>query len=107
MVFRRSQKVEIYKKIEHFKGQNPEVKKNDRPSRQYKVIGTLNFPKKWYYTSTINSYMIEKMSEIGAHAVLEYNTYQDSAMLRKNELTDEMLNVYYMRIEAKLLRYSD
>ena len=51
--------------------------------------------------------LIEEMSKVGAHAILEYHTYQDSAMLRKNEVTGEMLNVYRMNIEAKLIRYTD
>lgn len=100
-------KVEIYKKINHLKGQNSEVKKNDIPNRPYIEIGTLKFPKRWYYASTINNYMVEKMSEIGAHAILEYNLYQDSTLLRKNELNGEMLNVYHMYMEATLIRYSD
>lgn len=100
-------KVEMYKIVGHFKGQDPKVKKDGRPTRHYIVLGTLRFPKRWYYSSTIHNYIIDKMSEVGAHAILEYHTYQDSAMIRKNEVTGEMLNVYRMRIEAKLIRYTN
>jgi len=99
--------VEIFKIVGHFKGQEPKVKKDESPTRQFVVVGTLRLPKRWYHASTIKEYLIEEMSNVGAHAILEYHTYQDSAMLRKNEITGEMLNVYRMNIEAKLIRYSD
>lgn len=99
--------VEIYKIVGHFKGQEPEVKKDETPTRHYVVVGTLTLPERWYHASTISEYLIEEMSKVGAHAILEYHTYQDSAMIRKNEVTGEMLNVYRMNIEAKLIRYTD
>jgi hypothetical protein len=99
--------VEIFKKVGHFKGQAPKVKKDESPTRRFIILGTLKLPKRWYYSSTIHEYLIEEMSKVGANAILEYHTYQDSAMIRKNEITGEMLNVYRMNIEAKLIRYTD
>lgn len=100
-------KVEIYKTIVHFKGLDSEVKKDDIPSRPYVVIGTLEFPKRWYYSSTIDKYLLDIMSQVGAHAVLEYIVYQDAVMYRKYEPTNEMINVFHMYMDATLIRYSD
>lgn len=83
------------------------VKKNDSPSRPYLVVGTIKFSKRWYHDTTINEYFKEILSEVGAHSILEYHTYQDAAMLRKDEVTGEMLNVYKMSIEAKVIRFTD
>lgn len=100
-------KLEFYKIVGHFKGHEENVRKNESPLRPYTVIGILRFPRRWYYANTINEYMREKLSEVGADAILEYHTYQDAAMLRESEATGEMLNVYRMRMEAKVIRFKD
>lgn len=97
----------IFKSINHFKGMDDQVNVFGTPERPYIVIGVMTFPKKWYYNSTIDEYMIETMSEVGAHAVLEYETFQDSAMMRKSDITGEMFNVFRMKMKATLIRYTD
>lgn len=101
------EKIIIFKKVVHLKQEGKNVKKNDSPSRPYTVIGTLKFPMRWYHDSTIDELLKEKLSEVGAHAILEYDMYQDSAMLRKSEITGDMLNVYRMRMDANVIRYKD
>lgn len=99
--------VVIYKRINHFKGYDDEIVILDTPQRPYRVIGVMTFPKKWYYSSTIDRYMKEKLSEVGAHAILEYEMFQDGAMMRKSEITGETMHVFRMRMKATLIRFEE
>jgi len=92
--------VKVYKNINHYVG-DPEIRFDEQPTRPYVVIGTLKFPTRWYYSSTIDEYLKERLSAVGGHAVLSYTSYQTNA------LTQGDLNAYRMRMDAVVIRYTD
>ena len=94
-----------YRIISHFAGQPEEIKKDEEPAGRYVIVGHLEFPLRWYYSATVGEYMREEVSELGGHAVLRYDTYQDRAAAWKDEITGNLVDAYHMRMTAEVIRF--
>ena len=99
--------IKIYKNINHFLGQDDSVHSDELPVRPYEVIGILAFDEEWYFASTLEQLINQKVGEIGGDAILLYETYQVSAARIKRQDTGKIEDLYLMKVEATVIKYSD
>lgn len=102
------EKVEVYRIVSHnkYKGETT-VTKDEKPSRPYVVVGILKIPNGVYYGVQLDKYIKDKLSEVGAHAVLEYRPYRDAVGWYDDKRTGKGFDVTKMSAEATVIRYKD
>jgi hypothetical protein len=101
----RPTSVEIFKSTNYFGTEPPKVLKDKAPTKQYVVVGTFEFPVRWYYYSTIDQYLAESVGKLGGDAVLEYDTYQDAAGVAIDQLTGERHQVFHMYMKGTAIKF--
>jgi len=98
--------VPIFKHIVHF-GDKTKVIKDEAPKRLFVIIGTLEFPQRWYYNSVVDEWMKEKVAEVGGHAILRYDVYEYGVLTRPHEVTGQQLDAIHMKLKAEIIRFTD
>ncbi len=96
-----------YKNINHFTGMDDKIYINEKPSRPYEIIGIMKLKKDWYFDSTLDKLVDPKVRAFGGDAILKYQTFQSKAAVIKRQDTGEIENLYYMGIEATIIRFLD
>jgi len=101
----RPASVEIFKSTNYFGTESPKVLKDKAPTKQYVVVGTFEFPVRWYFLSTSDRYIAESVGKLGGDAVLEYETYQDAAGLATDPLTGQHFQVQHMSMKGTVIKF--
>ncbi|MBA7557799.1 hypothetical protein ES705_50571 [subsurface metagenome] len=98
--------VPIFKIINYIgNATQPQVVKDERPTRAYIEIGVLECPWNWYYWSTLEGFLLEKIAEVGGHAILVMETYEiDRTEVREaREIAKEAV---LMSVKAQVIYFA-
>jgi len=95
----------IFKSTNHFGNKPPEVLKDKAPPAHYVVVGTFEFPVRWYFLSISDRYIAESVGKLGGDAVLEYETYQDASGLAADPLTGQRFDVHHMSMKGTVIKF--
>ncbi len=82
----------------------PQVVKDERPTPAYIKLGVLECPLNWYYWSTLEGYLLEKIAAVGGHAILVMEIYEHDRVLvpGAREIAAE---VFLMSVTAQVIRF--
>ncbi len=83
-----------------------EVIKDEWQWRAYIDLGVLECPLNWYYWSTLEGFLLEKIAAVGGHAIMLMETYEiASAMAREATETVAEEEAVLMSVTAKVIRF--
>lgn len=101
----RPTSVEIFKSTNYLADEPPRVIKDKKPTAPYLVVGTFEFPERWYFASTRERYVAESVGKLGGDAVLEYETFQDAAGVATDPFSGEVLDVQHMSMKGTVIKF--
>ncbi len=98
--------VPIFKIINYTgNAKQPQVVKDERPTRAYIDLGVLECPLNWYYMSTLEGYLKEKTAEVGGHAILLMATYEVDRTVVHDEM-ENVAEVVFMSVTAQVIYFA-
>ncbi|MBA7542653.1 hypothetical protein ES705_34977 [subsurface metagenome] len=83
----------------------PEVIKDERPTRAYIDLGVLECLLNWYYWSTLEGYLQEKIAAVGGHAIILMETYEIGRAMatEAGEIAEEAV---LMSVKAQVIYFA-
>ncbi len=91
-----------YRVVWHIGNGPEEIRRNEKPTRPYTIIGKLYFGENWYTDKNLDELRSKYVSEVGGDAILTWEVFQTSAAA-----LFEGVNLYYATYEAEVIRYTD
>ncbi len=82
-----------------------QVVKSERPARAYIDLGVLECPLNWYYLSTLEGYMQEKIAAVGGHAIRLMEIYEigRAVVPEAREIAEEAV---FMSVKAQVIYFA-
>lgn len=97
--------LEVFQSINHFKGLEDKIFKNESPSQAYDIIGIITLGEEWYFASMLEELLKQKVEEVGGDAILTYETFQTVAARIKRKDNGQIEDLYRMSVKATVIRF--
>jgi len=94
--------IKTYKVVLYLFDDPPKVRRDEKPTRPYVVIGKLQFGKNWYTSENLTELEEKHVPQVGGDAVLTWSNHQRGAAVIPGVGTFS-----YAAHEAEVIRYTD
>ena len=94
--------IKTYKVVLYLFDDPPKVRREEKPTRPYVVIGKLHFGKNWYTSENLTELEEKHVPQVGGDAVLTFGIHQTAAAFLPG-----VGNLFYAAYELEVIRYTD